>query len=385
METLTFPPIEGIEDAQSAPVEIAAEVIDFAEIKAGNVLVKYNRTEAALRDLRSRFAGAKFDLTTTKGDKAARAARLEFVTLRTSLEKMRKELKTPALEFGKKIDAEAQRITAEIKALEDPIDAQIKADETRRENERLEAARIEADRKAKHEASIARIRGFVDQAKGLSSERIAKGRAAASLITIGDDFQEFKGQAITALNETLAALQSMHDEAKAREDEAARLEAQRIENERIAAEQAEQKRKLDEQALEIAERLRKLAEQEAEIARKSEPVAQPVEVVQEVVAVAEPVELAVESASEVVAQTVTPPPTEPTAIDTAPMGRFVSKIMTTGQICERLGITVSAGFLIELGINSVQQNGPGTYFYESTFNAICDAISAHVLACKEAA
>ena len=102
-----------------------------------SALTEYNPTEAALADLRQRYADVAFDLTTTKGDKEARAARKELVTLRTSLEAKRKELKAPALERAKLIDTEAKRIEAAILELEEPIDAQIKADEARRERERL--------------------------------------------------------------------------------------------------------------------------------------------------------------------------------------------------------------------------------------------------------
>lgn len=69
-----------------------------------------------------------WDVSTTKGDREARAARKELVTLRTSLEAKRKELKAPALERAKLIDTEAKRIEAEIRSLEDPIDALIVAD-----------------------------------------------------------------------------------------------------------------------------------------------------------------------------------------------------------------------------------------------------------------
>ena len=123
-----------------------AEVLDRAEISGTTVLVRYSKTEAALAELRTKYEGIAFDLTTTKGDKEARTARKELVTLRTSLEAKREELKAPALEFGKKIDGEAKRITAEIVALENEIDLQIKADEQRRADEKAEKERIEAER-----------------------------------------------------------------------------------------------------------------------------------------------------------------------------------------------------------------------------------------------
>mgnify|MGYP000576626776 CR=1 FL=1 len=94
-----------------------------------SALAEYSPTAAALADLRQRFAGVVWDVTTTKGNNEARAARLELVKLRTSLEAKRKELKAPALERSRLIDAEAARITGEIVALERPIDEQIKVAE----------------------------------------------------------------------------------------------------------------------------------------------------------------------------------------------------------------------------------------------------------------
>lgn len=260
----------------SEVIEKAAELVDRAEINASGVLVEYSRTEAALASLRERYAGAKFDLTTTAGDKAARAARLDLVTLRTGLEKKRKELKAPAVEFGKKIDDEAKRITAEIVALEDPIDAQIKADETRRENERLERERIAAERAAGFRAKIEAIRACVTKAQGLTSERIGNGIAQIeAIVTDETTWAEFAEEAAQAKSSTLAAMLNLRDQAKTREDEAARLEAQRIENERIAAEQAAQaerlaaqQRALDEQAAKIAAQQKAIDDANAEAERK---------------------------------------------------------------------------------------------------------------------
>lgn len=264
-------------------IEQASELVDRAEINAGGVLVEYSRTEAALAELRSKYAGAKFDLTTTAGDKAARAARLELVTLRAGLEKKRKELKAPAVEFGKKIDDEAKRITGEIVALEDPIDAQIKADEKRREEERLQRERIEADRVAAIKTRIDAIRSCVVRANApdMTSERIQRGIDQVEAIVIDKaSFAEFEEEAAQAKSTTLAAMLNLRDTAKAREDEAARLEAQRIENERIAAEQraaaealAAQQRALAEQAAAIAAQQKALDDAKAEAAARAEQMA----------------------------------------------------------------------------------------------------------------
>lgn len=129
----------------------AVELIPAAE--TGTKIAEYSRTAAALADLSARFADARFDVATTAGMKAATVARAEIRGYRTSLENLRKELKAPALERSRLIDAEAKRITVELEALELPIDAQIKAEESRKEAEK--AAKVEALRLA---AEALRIR-----------------------------------------------------------------------------------------------------------------------------------------------------------------------------------------------------------------------------------
>ncbi len=236
-----------------------AEVLDRAEISGTTVLVRYSKTEAALAELRTKYEGIAFDLTTTKGDKEARTARKELVTLRTSLEAKREELKAPALEFGKKIDGEAKRITAEIVALENEIDLQIKADEKRRADEKAEKERIEAERVSTLRAKVTAIWALVDKCYGIHSERIAKGIAMVQAIdTSPVVFFELSGDAEQTRSETVKAMQAMHAAAVEREAEAARIEAQRVENERLAAElktqadaQAAQQAVIDKAAAEI--------------------------------------------------------------------------------------------------------------------------------------
>ena len=266
----------------------STEVLDRAEISGDKVLVQYKKTELALANLRSKYKGVAYDLTTTKGDKEARAARLELTTLRTSLEKKRKEFKAPALEFGKKIDSEAARITAEIVELEKPIDEQIKADEARRAAEKAERERIEAERVASIKSKIEHIRAFATKCHGISSERIKNGIEQVKLIDVSESvFSEFASDANAAKCDTLDAMAQAYTVATEREAEAARVEAQRIENERIAAEQkrlndirdaefAEQKRLAE---LQLAEHQRlidegnaKLAAQQAELDRQAREI-----------------------------------------------------------------------------------------------------------------
>lgn len=368
--------------------EVASEVVDRAEITGGNVVVEYSRTEAALAALTAKYTGAKYDLTTTAGDKAARAARLELKTLRTGLEDKRKELKAPALTFGQKIDAEAARLKAAIEALEKPIDDQIKADEKRRADEKAERDRIEAERVGKHEANIANIRGYVGLARDLPSARIAKGIASLEAMQFGVEWEEFAERGAEAQRETLEALRSLHDKAKAAEDAAAAAEAQRVEQERVAeAQKAEAKRLqdlADAQAAKEKEAADRIAAAEAELARKqaefaaqqeaarkaAEAAAAPAEpptpepVVEEVEPEAPAVALVMPNVFRTSVALQDPPPAEP------------AKLVTTGAVCDWLGfgITGAVEFFKSLGFEPEPTTGRGTYWRESDLSPIRDAL-----------
>ena len=106
------------------------EILDPAP--ATTEVAEYRATEAGLAALRERLAGKVYDLTTTAGDAEARADRRELVTMRTGIERIRKDAKAPLLAQAKLLDDEAKRITEAILEVENPIDDQIKADEQRR-------------------------------------------------------------------------------------------------------------------------------------------------------------------------------------------------------------------------------------------------------------
>jgi len=197
-----------------------------------NAVVEFSATEAALTDLRNTYSGAVFDLTTTAGDRACRDARHKFVQLRTALEGLRVAAKGPVLERGKLIDAEAKRITAELVALEKPIDEQIKADERRRAVEAQAKAEAESRRKRAIAMKIDTIRNVARACIGGSLEKI---NAAITLLAdtgIGEEYAEFKDDAIAARTESLHSLAAMREQAV----EAERLRVENAELQRQAAE-----------------------------------------------------------------------------------------------------------------------------------------------------
>ncbi|MCB5286032.1 MAG: hypothetical protein LHW45_10670 [Candidatus Cloacimonetes bacterium] len=211
---------------------------------------EYSQTEAGLQELRSRMAGVVYDVATTKGMASAKKDRRECVTLRTSLEAMRKEIKAPALERCKLIDSEAKRITEEILKLERPIDEAIKVEEARKEAEKAEKARIEQERVDGIKAKIQTIKEYPIKAINLTAAKLAEVLPNVEALSITeDDYQELTAEAqyakmgsVAKLKEILAQKQAAEAEAdriKAEQEaEAARLRAEREEAERKAAEES---------------------------------------------------------------------------------------------------------------------------------------------------
>jgi hypothetical protein len=210
---------------------------------------EYSPTAAALHKLKTELEGKQYEVGNATGLALAKFHRRELVTLRTDLEKKRKEIKAPALARCKEIDTEAARITCELVALEDPIDKQIKEEENRKEEIRLEKERAEAARKSAIADRIDKIKDLpriaLDATDSLELEEfIAKVEARQ----LGADFAEFledaqtaKTEAVNNLNEMLANLKAKETEAarvKAEQEiEAARLEEIRVQQEKDKAEQ----------------------------------------------------------------------------------------------------------------------------------------------------
>jgi colicin import membrane protein len=199
-------------------------------------IAEYSQTAAALSDLRHRYLGVAFNVTTTKGMDEAKKARQEVKGYRTALEAKRKEIKAPALERCRLIDDEAKTITAALLELEEPIDGQIKAEEARKEAEK--AAKAEAERQRMHgiRVQIDAIKNHSAFAVGKSADAILKILSGVEGFDVGDDFQELRPEAEAAKADTLAKLKDLHAAQVEHEAEQARIAAERAELARLRAE-----------------------------------------------------------------------------------------------------------------------------------------------------
>lgn len=250
--------------------------------EANNEIAEYSVTTAALAKLKTELSGKKYAVDNATGMALAKFDRRGLVTLRTDLEKKRKEIKAPALAHCALIDNEAKRITLELRELEDPIDAQIKAQEEIEEAKRLEKAAIAAAAQKVLDDKIAEIGKLPLRCIGQTSDEITLFIAALDARPFGGEFtgetlaraEAAKEEAITAIRDMLAATVKAEEaaavakaeaEVAAAYEEQKRLEResaekiQREANEKLQAELTEQKRVQDIEAA----RLKKLADDES--------------------------------------------------------------------------------------------------------------------------
>jgi len=224
-----------------------------------SLLTKFQPTEAAIAKLAEEYMPLTIaGVEDTAGFEVVHSARMDIKARRVAVEKVRKEEKAVALEYGRTVDGIAKRITS----LLEPIETHLE-DEEGRYNAAKEAIRnaarlkAEAEAKAIADAEAARLKAEHDA----EVERLRKEREAL-------DAERARQQ---AEQERLAAeRRAVEAEAKRLADiEAARL--RKIEEERIASEAAERARieteqRLAREASENAAREKRLAE-EAEAAR----------------------------------------------------------------------------------------------------------------------
>lgn len=426
---LDFPPIAEATPVLAVVASAQPTTPDLAKIDLKAVALAQfgdwrTETEAATKKL----TGVVLDLTTqSKVDEAKSLRQRTVNTPIAEVRKVSKALKSKLASVSKDIGAEEEAAVAAWTAVGELMTPQIERREAELAAERAVKAQGEAFRKALHLALIERIKGYVDQATGLPSERIAAGVTFVQGLAFGDECQDFLPQYRTAHAAALATLITMRDDAKARED----AEAQRLENERVAAELAAQRAALEAEAAELkrqaaeveaarltAEATRTQAENgQAAAERESlvsvDTVARPVfgqsedfgiavldaavpdhaqterttlaQTQAEIVKGTElacgiplETERAMDEARAVMAST--------SDVRTAPMGLPATSEPATlklGTIGERLGFTLTEAFVSEvLGIQPSGKEKRAVMFKESDFPRICDALSRHVLKAK---
>jgi IgA-specific serine endopeptidase len=240
-------------------IETADEVVEAEQ--GGTALISLEAMEKIAAGLALLSAESRdFDVTTTVGEKAARQYRAKCVKLRTSLDKAYETVNRPMLDAQAKARKLLKDITASVKELEEPVDALIVAEETRKAAEKARREQIERERVAAHQVAIEDIHMVAHAAVGKTSAQIRAILADVKAIDADSGFEEFRPLAVRAKIDTVGKLDALLTAAVAQEAEAARLAAERQE---LARQRAEQ------EAREKAERERIAAEQKVEAERLS--------------------------------------------------------------------------------------------------------------------
>lgn len=259
---------------ESDVAPISGEHIPAGALPRSEV-AEYDRIAAGLAALRQEAALSNFDLSTTAGDKAARAVRARHVDLRVRVESLRVSAKQPHLDAGRQIDAAAKFLTAEIERSEKPLDAAIVAKQREKEEEKARLAQAERERVA---AIDKRISWIVSQpaeaAKRRKADEISAILEALRSVPLTPAlYAEKLPEALGAHLTAIAAIEQMLEVAREREAEDARLAAER---ERLAAERAaedarrkeEDRKRREAQEAEDRERRERQAREDAERAER---------------------------------------------------------------------------------------------------------------------
>lgn len=233
---------------------------------AGTAIARYTPLEAGIAEFLAKHENVVHDVTTTKGMELAKKDRAECRWLRMRIEEARVAEKADALAYGRKVDSEAKRLTSIIAPQEESYDAQIKAEEQRKEAERQ--AKIDAERNR-----VTRIRVDIDSFKRAyidalgrpvtEIEAVIAELVRADPVNEAHAYMEFHAEATNAHAAALELLRELREKTVRAEEEAAQLARDRAE---LAEQQAAQAKR--EHEAKIAREVQERAEQEARAERE---------------------------------------------------------------------------------------------------------------------
>jgi hypothetical protein len=127
-------------------------------------LVNYNLSDAAIAAMAESYLPLTINgINDIVGYKQVHEARMVVKNKRVEVENTRVQLKADALQYGRAVDAEAQRLTVALESIEHPLEVKQRAIDD--EKERLKnAARLQAEAEARlqAEAEEARLKAIRD-------------------------------------------------------------------------------------------------------------------------------------------------------------------------------------------------------------------------------
>jgi hypothetical protein len=414
---LDFPPI--IEQAARTDVAVAdPKTLDLAKVDLTTVaLAQFGNWRNDVDAAKAKLTGLVLDLSTQAKVDEAKSLRQRTVNQPVAeVRKVSKALKSKLASVSKAIGAEEEAAVEAWGTVGELLTPQIDARQKVLDDEKAERQRIANEKAEAHRAKIAKIRAAADNAKGISSERITNGIALVESLTFGEECENFLGEYEKAKAETLMLMRAHLIDSQAREE----AEARRLENERIAAELAAQRKVLEDQAAELkrqteAAHAARVAITHAAVFAFPEP--EPVKITEaqppQQVLKAEP-EMA-EATDRGVAAIASPSVGSMgagQASDEAPAGvaqdaptsslvedlqdlhdaamachdAAVKEIeaaaeptlITTAQLGEALGLPVQAALIESLGFTAIKLKKPGAYWDQAKVKEIGEALIAYV-------
>ncbi len=236
----------------------------------GKELQRFNVTDAAIAKLNTDYMALTVkDANDSPGYEVCKKARIDIKKRRVEVEKTRVQLKAESLEYGRRVDGEAKRITALLAPIEDHLISQEKIvdDEKARllaESEAKEAARVQARIDRLESMGMGLIAGHYKLPYGAEGVAVP---VAILKICKDEQFEQFVAQIQEKKDAEDARLKAEEEDRKAEGERLAKVaaeqEAERLRLAEVARKQAEEAEKIKAEQIEIERvHLRAIAEEE---------------------------------------------------------------------------------------------------------------------------
>lgn len=388
---LQFPPIAEVEPigalTTDAPIDLSK--VDLTAV----ALAQFGDWRADVAAAKAKLTGLVLDLATQSKVDEAKSLRHRTVNQPIAeVRKVSKALKSKLASVSKAIGAEEDEAVAAWGDVGAILTPQIDTRQAELDAEKAERERIEAERVAGHIAKINSIRSTADRAKGIESARIQNGIAQVEALAFGPECEDFLPKYEAAKAETLALMRGHLADSQAREA----AEAQRLENERIAAELEAQRKALAERAAEL-----KRQQEEAQAARVAithaavflfpEPVKAPEAHPADADPAVEPVRYDPSAGSaDARSEPVERPPVSLVTANKAARAAIAEMVeqapdlVNTSDLCAMVGLSLSTQEIQGFGL--VAQDTPtgkrGTFWLKADADKLTDAIVSHLLKLK---
>jgi len=248
-------------------IAIISEITETEDADTGGEIAVFTAltepsklTEAqALTLLESRYKGIVVDCSTTAGYASARKSKGELTNIVRRGDEKRLELNRVQMIPINERNATFKKIESAALLYRKPFDTAIKAEDDRKAEIKAEKDRVAAAAQAKLDGMIVTIGKLPLQFINMDSGEISRNLAVLEAKTFGAEFtgdtlaraEATKAEAVQTIREMLAATVKAEEIAAAlkaeQEAESARLEAERVERDRLA--EIENKRLADERAV----------------------------------------------------------------------------------------------------------------------------------------